>query len=216
MLPPQPLAAAGHAPAPGQPIYFLYLHFHNAIRGELEPLAACIRQLEAAGEDDVHAALLPLRDRYRFLEQVYSYHSSVEDEVGRKLQCVCACGLHVSGVKPTTSRMMARPHRRRCPVREGRRTREKALPLSCLHTWRASRFAHAHAPAASMHAHGRVQMPMAVQLARMHASICTCRLCTLAIAPLQSHMMHACMHAHAGRVPGARLQSAQRDAGIQL
>ncbi len=67
--------------AVGPPISFLYLHFHNAIRSELETLADAIRKLELASEDDLHAQLLQLRERYRFLEQVYSYHSSVEDEV---------------------------------------------------------------------------------------------------------------------------------------
>lgn len=68
--------------AVGPPISFLYLHFHNCIRGELDGLATSIRQLEAAQDAaDVHERLLLLKERYGFLEQIYSYHSSVEDEV---------------------------------------------------------------------------------------------------------------------------------------
>ncbi len=66
----------------GPPISFLYLHLHNSIRNELGKLVICIRELESAQEgDDVYDQLVHLKERYRFLEQVYSYHSSVEDEV---------------------------------------------------------------------------------------------------------------------------------------
>ncbi len=65
----------------GPPIAFLYLHFHNAIRSELEVLASSITRIESASEEEVTGELVQLRHRYRFLKQVYSYHSSVEDEV---------------------------------------------------------------------------------------------------------------------------------------
>lgn len=70
------------------PINFFYTHFHNAIRGELESLAKWVRDLEPAAtgpaqqSDVLGAKLQELRERYRFLEQIYKYHSSVEDEVG--------------------------------------------------------------------------------------------------------------------------------------
>ena len=63
------------------PVHFLYLNFHDAIRKELEDVHNDVRSLERASEQDVHAMLLGLRERCRFLEQVHSYHSSVEDEV---------------------------------------------------------------------------------------------------------------------------------------
>ena len=65
----------------GPPISFLYLHFHDAIRKELEDVQSDVRSLERAPEGAVPAMLLGLRERCRFLEQVHSYHSSVEDEV---------------------------------------------------------------------------------------------------------------------------------------
>lgn len=63
------------------PVHFLYLNFHDAIRSELEDVQNDVRSLERAPEKHVNAMLLGLRDRCRFLEQVHSYHSSVEDEV---------------------------------------------------------------------------------------------------------------------------------------
>ena len=38
-------------------------------------------ELATAPQEDVHTRLTTLKNRYRFLEQVYKYHSSVEDEV---------------------------------------------------------------------------------------------------------------------------------------
>ncbi|MEW5316527.1 MAG: hypothetical protein WDW38_007895 [Sanguina aurantia] len=63
------------------PIHFFYTHFHDSIRLELDELAVRMRYLETAGEQQLHALLIELTDSYRFLEQVYKYHSSVEDEV---------------------------------------------------------------------------------------------------------------------------------------
>lgn len=63
------------------PIHFFYTHFHDSIRLELDDLAARMRFLETAGEQQLQALLIELTDSYRFLEQVYKYHSSVEDEV---------------------------------------------------------------------------------------------------------------------------------------
>ena len=51
-------------------------------------------ELATAQEEDVHARLTTLKNRYRFLEQVYKYHSSVEDEVGllwHLFSYKCAC-----------------------------------------------------------------------------------------------------------------------------
>jgi hypothetical protein len=66
------------------PIRFIYSHFHNAIRAELDLLAARVKGLEAqqaSAGGSVEAMLAGLRTGYKFLEQVYKYHSNVEDEV---------------------------------------------------------------------------------------------------------------------------------------
>ena len=63
------------------PIHILYGNFHDAIRSELESVHEDVRSLERASEQEVPFLLLGLRDRCRFLDQVHSYHSSVEDEV---------------------------------------------------------------------------------------------------------------------------------------
>ncbi len=63
------------------PINFFYSHFHNSIRNELDALSHSVSVLTSAAQEDVHESLSALKDRYRFLEQVYKYHSSVEDEV---------------------------------------------------------------------------------------------------------------------------------------
>lgn len=78
---PQTLPPA--APASYPPINFIYAHFHNAIRAELDALAALVRSLEAPGDAGIEGRLQELKDSYRFLEQVYKYHSAVEDEVRR-------------------------------------------------------------------------------------------------------------------------------------
>jgi zinc finger-like protein len=62
------------------PINFIYGHFHNSIRADLSFLADRVRSLEVPTEG-VELMLRDLRERYKFLEQVYKYHSTVEDEV---------------------------------------------------------------------------------------------------------------------------------------
>eukprot|EP00878_Enallax_costatus_P012246 GHUV01012789.1.p1 GENE.GHUV01012789.1~~GHUV01012789.1.p1 ORF type:complete len:126 (+),score=8.57 GHUV01012789.1:202-579(+) len=64
-----------------EPINFLYGHLHNSIRTELDNLSTWALSLEADNEQDLVHRLLHLKERYHFLEQVYKYHSSVEDEV---------------------------------------------------------------------------------------------------------------------------------------
>ena len=74
--------ALAQPPGPGAsfpPIEFFYRHLHDAIRGELATLSAAVLALE--GCDSLEGRLRQLRERYRFLGQVYKYHSSVEDEV---------------------------------------------------------------------------------------------------------------------------------------
>lgn len=83
-------------PASYCPINFFYSHFHDSIKAELDSLAALVGALLDPGpppaggsllgdrSHDLGAKLGSLRDRYRFLEQVYKYHSSVEDEVRRR------------------------------------------------------------------------------------------------------------------------------------
>jgi hypothetical protein len=86
------------------PINFIYSHLHDSIRLELDNLGQAVLQLQQAGSNAptlVASQLLELKDRYRFLEEVYKHHSSVEDEVSatltaaaaRVLAClVAACG----------------------------------------------------------------------------------------------------------------------------
>ena len=60
------------------PISYIYSHLHDSIRAELDTLAQAVLQLQhGAG---LNVELAALQERYRFLEQVYKYHSSVEDE----------------------------------------------------------------------------------------------------------------------------------------
>ena len=65
------------------PIKLVYYHFHNAIRAELDALAGAVLALEPLDGSALLAQLQLLKRRYQFLEQVYSIHSSVEDEVRR-------------------------------------------------------------------------------------------------------------------------------------
>ena len=84
-----PTVSSAAAPARAfPPINFIYGHFHNSIRAELGLLAERVRSLEAPGEG-VGEMLADLRERYKFLEQVYKYHSTVEDEV-RRASAACA------------------------------------------------------------------------------------------------------------------------------
>lgn len=69
------------------PVNFIYRSFHDSIRSELESLLENVLALEPTSPSaDLVAALERLRERYRFLEQVYKCHSTLEDEV-RVLGC---------------------------------------------------------------------------------------------------------------------------------
>jgi hypothetical protein len=91
------------------PINFLYGHLHNSIRTELDNLSQWVLSLEADNEEDLQQRLQHLKERYHFLEQVYKYHSSVEDEViaqsklsapAWRLLVLCSC------LKPTYAAML--------------------------------------------------------------------------------------------------------------
>ncbi|KAL6749646.1 hypothetical protein V8C86DRAFT_973530 [Haematococcus lacustris] len=62
------------------PLNYFYSHFHDSIKAELASLVKWVQQLSGDGVAN-ESQLLELRERYKFLEQVYKYHSSVEDEV---------------------------------------------------------------------------------------------------------------------------------------
>lgn len=68
------------------PLLFFYVQLHKAIRRELSGLSESVVSLETGyakqGKPKAEELLLHLKKRYRFLEQVYKYHSSIEDEVG--------------------------------------------------------------------------------------------------------------------------------------
>jgi hypothetical protein len=68
------------------PLLFFYVQLHKAIRRELSGLSESVVSLETGyakmGKTKAEELLLHLKKRYRFLEQVYKYHSSIEDEVG--------------------------------------------------------------------------------------------------------------------------------------
>jgi hypothetical protein len=85
--------AAQQAPAPdGAPVNFVYLHVHNAIRSELVSLEAGVKELvsEADGAA-LSTKLAALKERYTFLERIYKYHSSVEDEVLVDMELHVSC-----------------------------------------------------------------------------------------------------------------------------
>ena len=64
------------------PLNFIYSHLHNSIRSELNALNQIVLALEPANsEHELMGRLVGLKERYCFLESVYKYHSSVEDEV---------------------------------------------------------------------------------------------------------------------------------------
>ena len=66
----------------GAPVNFVYLHVHNAIRSELVSLEAGVKELVSeTASDALLIKLAALKERYTFLERIYKYHSSVEDEV---------------------------------------------------------------------------------------------------------------------------------------
>ena len=63
------------------PIKVFYYHYHNSIRSELADLSAAVTALEDAPSVNAAESLVSLKRRVAFLDQVYSIHSSVEDEV---------------------------------------------------------------------------------------------------------------------------------------
>jgi hypothetical protein len=69
------------------PLRFFYTHLHDAIKKELKELELLSNSARALDFNNVcenqEISLVQLRKRYHFLEQVYKYHSSVEDEVSR-------------------------------------------------------------------------------------------------------------------------------------
>lgn len=89
------------------PINFFYSHFHNSIRNELDMLSQSMSELSSASQEKIHGRLTILKNRYRFLEQVYKYHSSVEDEVAFAVACcltlVCPYLVHIGKLAPCTS-----------------------------------------------------------------------------------------------------------------
>lgn len=68
------------------PINFFYEHFHNSIRTELDSLSRTVAKLTSASEETAADLLHVLQNRYKFLEQVHTYHTSVEDEVSHPHQ----------------------------------------------------------------------------------------------------------------------------------
>jgi hypothetical protein len=86
-------------PPDGAPVNFVYLHVHNAIRSELVSLEAGVKDLvsETNGEA-LTTKLAALKERYTFLERIYKYHSSVEDEVCGLWLCL---DLPVAAAQPT-------------------------------------------------------------------------------------------------------------------
>jgi zinc finger-like protein len=65
------------------PINLIYSHYHNAIRAELSRLSINTSKLESSCAGDLVEYLRELKTQFRFLEKIYKYHSSVEDEVSR-------------------------------------------------------------------------------------------------------------------------------------
>lgn len=63
------------------PINLIYSHYHNAVRAELDRLSENASELEKVSAGKVGDRLIALRTQCRFLEKIYKYHSSVEDEV---------------------------------------------------------------------------------------------------------------------------------------
>ena len=91
------------------PINVLYKHFHDAIRAELILLEAALGRLDAgAHTGTLRQDLQKLKDRYAFLQQIYGYHSSVEDEVSRRTPRACQ---HCTCRKHTHPCAMHREHK---------------------------------------------------------------------------------------------------------
>lgn len=62
------------------PVRFVYKYLHDAITCELEFLARGLEEVDDE-KPDAGGALKVLLERYQFLQQIYTYHSTVEDEV---------------------------------------------------------------------------------------------------------------------------------------
>ena len=92
------------------PINLIYSHYHNAIRGELARLSKNANELEQLAVGKLADQLLSLRSQCRFLEKIYKYHSSVEDEVSR-CPYITACFPEWS---PTGSESCAYPAAANC------------------------------------------------------------------------------------------------------
>ncbi len=63
------------------PIQFIYKHLHDAIRAELDFLGQQVHALDGNANMTLEHSLTLLKTRYKFLTNIYKYHSSVEDEV---------------------------------------------------------------------------------------------------------------------------------------
>ena len=88
-------------PAPTYPpINFFYSHFHDSIRNELDLLSQSVLELAISAQEDLQERLASLKSRYRFLEQVYKYHSSVEDEVSLHIKLAFRALLYALDLLP--------------------------------------------------------------------------------------------------------------------
>jgi len=133
------------------PINYIYTHLHDSIRSELDTLASAVLDLQQAGTASsgtgLSEGLRALRERYRFLEQVYKYHSSVEDEVNaaawrRASRASAATGAQLRCCLPTIVGCVGlvaagSPFRRHCSEHDPRPSRLRpALPCSApLRRW---------------------------------------------------------------------------------
>jgi hypothetical protein len=116
-----------------EPLRFIYTHLHDSIRAELDLLSELVAGLQAAGSAPGYEhRLLELKDKYRFLEQVYKYHSSVEDEVRAAVlsrrwpappHCPPAHRSSRTASRSSTPRWMPRSRTSRRPTRSSTRTR---------------------------------------------------------------------------------------------
>ena len=84
----KPLSLEPSSQGSSPPLRFFYAHFHDSIRSELDALSQSVLGLDGGADQRLLDRLLVLKKRYHFLEQVYNYHSSVEDEV----RCRDVCG----------------------------------------------------------------------------------------------------------------------------
>jgi len=125
--PAMPVAAVHERPRAGgaagdacPPIKLVYFHFHNAIRGELDDLARDVLALEPLAGLALLSRLAAVKERYQFLEQVYSIHSSVEDEVRAPRRAYAA----PAAVRGRRRRRQA--HAAPCARQDGRAARKAA------------------------------------------------------------------------------------------